>query len=100
MQAFNELADELAHLYAQSLSDYGDTINSHNERDENCEDNDVADNLEDMGGAKEEIVELDTKGDFEKMSHGRGYITLQVTNRHLLTVAIFFVWIVLSRNKG
>ncbi len=79
------------------MSDYGDTINSHSERDENCEDNDVADNLEDEGGAQEEIVELDTLGDFERMSHGRGYITLQVANSLQLTVANFIVWNVLSR---
>jgi len=79
VQAFNDLADELALLYAQSFKDYGDATNSHNESTINNEEDSVADNTEDESGAQEDIVELDTIGDFEKMSHGRGYITLQVT---------------------
>lgn len=85
VQAFNELADELALLYAQSLSDYDDDElnNHHDETEANNEENEnVGVNTEVAEDAQEEIVELDTIGDFEKMSHGREFITLQVTRHY------------------
>ena len=81
LQAFNELADEFALLYAHSLSDEGDDevncVEDASATDNTEEEND-ADDADDADAAEEEIVELDTIGDFEKMSHGRGFITLQV----------------------
>ena len=94
VQAFNELADEFALLYAQSLSDDGDEVNNHIEREANTvkEENDdnVGDNAEDTDDAQEEIVELDTVGDFEKMRRGRGFITLQVTHNLTCRCCVYF----------
>ena len=79
MQGFNELADEFALLYAQSLSDDGDEVNNHIETEVNSvEDERSTENTEDTDAVEEEIVELDTIGDFQKMSHGKGFINLQV----------------------
>ena len=91
LQAFSELADEFALLSARSLSDDGDEASNHHERKVNAvEDESATDNTEDADAAEEEIVELDTIGDFEKMSHGRGFITLQVTHNLTRRCCVYF----------
>ena len=99
MQGFNELADEFALLYAQSLSDDGDEVNNHIETEVNSvEDERSTENTEDTDAVEEEIVELDTIGDFQKMSHGKGFINLQVKALWSIAAVILSIEFVVHDN--